>query len=195
MYTKDSLKKRFIPIYVKKDFVATGWLGVRIVGPQYVRFGKRSFDETVKELLKIIADDGKQPKPAPTPPPIPEKKPVEEKNNLIKPMKEEGQPIESTLKPPNKPVETWTRKDITQWFDQHHVPEELIDIYDFRRGTDLLLYGQCLRPDWQIEYTDMRTRYEQKYNTPLYRDQFVRLVSAINTLRPSPVHSKTCIIT
>ncbi|CAF5135155.1 unnamed protein product, partial [Rotaria magnacalcarata] len=35
MYTKDSQKKRFIPVYIKKEFVATGWLGVRIVGPQY----------------------------------------------------------------------------------------------------------------------------------------------------------------
>lgn len=186
IYAKDSLKRRFIPIYVKKDFVATGWLGVRIAGPQYIRFGKRSFDETIKELVKLIADDRKQPT---SDEPKPEEKPVVENNNMTKPKEE------IPLKPPNKPVEKWTKTDIAQWLAQHHVSQELIDIYDFQRGTDLLLYGQCLRPDWQIEYTDMRTRYEHKYHTPLYRDQFVRLVSAINTLRPSPIHSKTCIIT
>ncbi|CAF4490158.1 unnamed protein product, partial [Rotaria magnacalcarata] len=60
MYTKDSQKKRFIPVYIKKEFVATGWLGVRIVGPQYIRFEKRSFDDTAKELIKLIIEDETQ---------------------------------------------------------------------------------------------------------------------------------------
>ena len=201
MYAKDSLKKRFIPIYLKKDFVATGWLGVRIVGPQYVRFGKRSFDDTIKELVKIIADDSKQsgskkPKPAAAKPSLTttEIKPIENNDNPSNSVEETFRPIESDLTPPTKPVETWTKKEITLWLDQNHVQQELIDIYDFQYGTDLLLYGQCLRPDWQIEYADMRTRYEQKYNTTLYRDQFVRFVGAIQSLQPSRVTSKACII-
>ena len=204
MYTKDSLKKRFIPIYTKKDFTATGWLGVRIVGPQYVRFGKKSFDDTSKELIKLIHDDKKQQevdqKKETKPAPVFETKPVENTAIQTKPTENQIKPtennhIQSTLKPSSKkPVERWTKADITQWFDENSVHQDLIDLYDFRHGKDLLLYGQCLRPNWQIEYNDMRERYQGKYNTPLYRDQFVRFVGAINRLEPSEMNSKTCVI-
>ena len=202
MYAKDSLKKRFIPIYTKKDFMATGWLGVRIVGPQYIRFGKKSFDETVKELIKVILDDKKQQEPEPSKPtkrtsilpPVTESKPVDNTDTpLSKPM-ENNQITESELKSSSKPIEKWTRKDINQWFKENRIQQELIDLYDFQHGTDLLLYGQCLRPDWQVEYRDMRARYEQKHNTPLYRDHFVRFVGAVHRLHPSQTSSKTCVI-
>jgi len=224
MYAKDSLKKRFIPIYTKKDFAATGWLGVRIVGPQYIRFGKKSFDDTVKELIKLIQEDKKQEeseknketKPSSTSSPVIENKPIQNTNNQTKPNENnhiesnskptenddiesnpkptENNHIESNLKPSKKPIEKWTKKDIIQWFDDNHIHQELIDLYDFRHGKDLLLYGQCLRPDWQIEYNDIRERYQQKYNTKLYRDQFVRLVGAINGLQPSESNSRLCVI-
>lgn len=195
MYAKDSLKKRFIPIYMKKDFTATGWLGVRIVGPQYVRFGKKTFDETVKELVKIILDDKKQQetepiketKPTSTKPPV-----IDNTDNETKPV--ENIPIESNIKLPNKPTEQWTKKDITQWFNDNHIHQELVDLYDFHHGMDLLIYSQWLKSDWQIEYNDMRERYQQKYNTQLYRDQFVRLVSALHRLPPAKINSKACII-
>jgi len=217
MYAKDSLKKRFIPIYVKKDFQATGWLGVRIVGPQYIRFGKRPFDGTVKELMNIIFDDKtqkepdkqKETKPPPVvPPPVTETKPVQNANNLTEsnqgnPTKPNLEPIdddhtESNLKPSKKPIEKWSKKDITQWFNDNQIHQELVNVYDFRHGTDLLLYGQCLRPDWQIEYNDIKERYRQKYNSQLYRDQFVRFVGAVHRLQPSQSQpqsqSKLCII-
>jgi hypothetical protein len=213
MYTKDSLKKRFIPIYMNKEFTATGWLGVRIVGPQYIRFGKKSFEDTIKELSKIIHDDKKQQESEQTKPsPITENKPVTSTNNEIKPIENtnnEIKPIESTnneikpiennqtksnLKLSKKPIEQWTKKDVIQWFDDNYIHQELIDLYNFQNGKDLLLYGECLRPDWQIEYNDMRERYQKKYNTQLYRDQFVRFVGAMNRLQPSKSNSKLCII-
>jgi len=221
MYAKDSLKKRFIPIYMNKDFTATGWLGVRIVGPQYIRFGKRSFEDTIKELSKIIHDDKKQeseqtketkPSPVTENKPIIENKPVkstndetkpiESTNNQIKPIENtnnEIKPIEnnhteSNIKLPKKPTEKWTKKDVIQWFNDNYIHRELIDLYDFQNGIELLLYGECLRPDWQIEYNDMRERYKQKYNTQLYRDQFVRFVAVMNQLQPSKPNSKVCVI-
>ena len=159
--------------------------------------GKKSFDDTVKELIKLIHDDKQQqdsdknkeikpstnlPSQSPT---VIENKPVENTNNqttttTTKPIDDnDKEPIRNSIK---KPVEQWTKKDIIQWFDDNYIHQELIDLYDFRHGTHLLLYGQCLRPDWQIEYNDMRERYQQKYNTQLYRDQFVRLVSAIASI-------------
>ncbi|CAF0967863.1 unnamed protein product [Adineta ricciae] len=196
MYAKDSLKKRFIPIYVKKDFQASGWLGVRIVGPQYIRFEKRPFADTMKELLKLIFEDKtttvsapkEEIKPLP-PPPVTETKPTE---STVKPS--EPIPTLTDFKPLKKPVEQWTSKEISQWFSDNQIHRELVDIYDFKHGTDLLLYSQCLRPDWQIEYNDMKERYQQKYHTPLYRDQFVRFVGAMNRLKPSQSKSKTCVI-
>ncbi len=193
MYTKDSLKKRFIPIYMNKEFTATGWLGVRIVGPQYIRFGKKSFEDTIKELSKIIHDDKKQQESEQTKPsPITENKPVTSTNNEIKPI--ENNQTKSNLKLSKKPIEQWTKKDVIQWFDDNYIHQELIDLYNFQNGKDLLLYGECLRPDWQIEYNDMRERYQKKYNTQLYRDQFVRFVGAMNRLQPSKSNSKLCII-
>ncbi|CAF2967898.1 unnamed protein product [Rotaria sp. Silwood2] len=198
MYAKDSLKKRFIPIYIKKDFVATGWLGVRIVGPQYIRFEKKSFNDTIKELIKLIIEDKKHQEydkkkvaePSTTSPRVLENKPIENTNNQIKPN--EDNHIKANRKSSKKSVEQWTKEDIAQWFDDNCIHQELIDLYDFRHGIDLLLYGQCLRPDWQIEYNAISERYEEKYNTKLYRDQFVRFVGAVNRLQPS--NSKLCII-
>lgn len=206
MYAKDSLKKRFIPIFVQKEFVPTGWLGVRIVGPQHVRFGKRSFDETIKELSKLIMDDKKSPEtntqkppPAslidtkPAPPTDLGKKPVDTCNNLTDANEESiGKLLE-------KPVEKWTSADISQWFVAIRIPKELEELYCFSNGRDLLLYGQCLRPDWQSEYNDVRERYQKKYQTTLYREHFVRFVGAINRLASasspaSQSNSKLCLI-
>ena len=192
MYAKDSLKKRFIPIYTKKDFTATGWLGVRIVGPQYVRFGKKSFDDTIKELIKLIIEDKKQQQEI-KPPPVTEPKPIENSNNETKPT--ENRQTVSNVKPSSKkPVKEWTKSDITQWFNENSIHQGLIDLYDFQHGTELLLFTQCLRPDWQHEYNDVRERFKQKYDTLLYRDQFVRFVSAIHRLEPSQSNSKSCVI-
>ena len=215
MYAKDSLKKRFIPVYIKKEFTATGWLGVRIVGPQYIRFGKRSFDETVKELLNLIHDEKQsgqappkeQAKPTPS---VPETKPTDNVTSpantdepLLTAAQGSGAPKpsedhlpESSLKPLKKPVERWNKSDILQWFEQNQIRRELMDIYEFKHGTDLLLYGQCLRPDWQVEYTDVKERLQKKHQSPLYRDQFVRFVGALNRLQASAATSKsrTCVI-
>ncbi|CAF2114923.1 unnamed protein product [Rotaria magnacalcarata] len=196
MYTKDSQKKRFIPVYIKKEFVATGWLGVRIVGPQYIRFEKRSFDDTAKELIKLIIEDetqqesdkNKQTDQSAKPSPPIDNKPVDNTDNQIKPT--ENNDVNSVQTPLKKPIEQWKRKDITQWFYDNRIHKELADLYDFQCGTDLLLYGQCLRPDWQTEYQAISERYEQKYKKKLYRDQFVILVGAIHRLQPS--NSKLC---
>ena len=200
MYSKDSLKKRFIPIYTKKDFVATGWLGVRIVGPQYIRFGKKSFDETAKELIKLIASDKKEePSKETKPPPLQQQQqppvsvPIPSEENDSNEVKDEPT---RTIEPPNKPIREWTKKDINSWFQSNQIQRELADLCDFQCGTDLLLYRQCLQPNWQIEYNDMRKRYEQKYETELYRAQFVRFVGAIDRLQPSsvPRNKKPCVI-
>ncbi|CAF4655948.1 unnamed protein product [Rotaria sp. Silwood1] len=36
------------------------WLGIRIVDPQYDRFGKRSFGNTITIILNLIVDDDSQ---------------------------------------------------------------------------------------------------------------------------------------
>ncbi|CAF3460845.1 unnamed protein product [Rotaria sp. Silwood1] len=198
MYAKDVLKKRFIPIYVKKDFVATSWLGVRIVGPQYIRFEKKSFDDTIEEVIKLIIEDKKQQKsdknkvtePSTTSPPIIDNKSIEDIKNETKST--EDNHIKSNRNYSKIPVEQWKKENIAQYFDDNYIHQELIDLYDFRHGIDLLLYIQCLRPDWQIEYNAISERYEEKYNTKLYRDQFIRFVGAVHRLESS--NSKSCII-
>lgn len=201
MYAKDSLKKRFIPIYTKKDFTATGWLGVRIVGPQYIRFGKQSFEETVKKLLDLIHDDktsGEAPPQGQSKPPETTTSPPVTEEPLLTATQPptETNPPASGLKPVNKPVDKWTRPDVLQWFDQNQIRRELADVYDFKHGSDLLLYGQCLRPDWQAEYADVKERFQKKHQSVLYRDQFVRFVGALNRLEASAAKpkSRTCVV-
>lgn len=163
MYAKDSLKKRFIPIYAKKDFVATGWLGVRIVGPQYIRFGKKAFDDTIKELIKLIIEDPERKESEKQKSPVSpaEIKPIETQQTS-KPEKDDDSSEHDKIPLSNrKPIEQWTSKEIAQWFDENNISHELHDIYNFRNGTELLLYGKCLRSDWQVEYLDMRDRYSK----------------------------------
>ncbi|CAF1484609.1 unnamed protein product [Didymodactylos carnosus] len=201
MYTKDSLKKRFIPIYVQKDFQATGWLGIRVVGPQYIRFGKKSFDETMTELKKLILDDGKSEKKDSekhSVVPVTEKVETIEKQQTKNIEKELNKSDDYTKKVDEdndskitdemkqqliaKPISQWSTIDINNWFDQNHIRSELRYLYEFQTGDDLIFYSQSLKPDWQSEYIDIRDRYIKKYNKTLYKDQFVRLVSALDRL-------------
>ena len=203
MYAKDSLKKRFIPIFIQKDFVATGWLGVRIVGPQYIRFGKREFNQTVKELIKLIVEDKSENKNNTTklPPPADPKNSINDKNNndQITGTGNNDQIIESNARLPKKPIDQWVKKDVDQWLSDNRIDKDLIDLYQFGRGNDLILYAQCLRPNWQNEYNDVRERYQKKYDNILYRDQFARFVGALQCLETewkvsSKKNSKLCII-
>ncbi|CAF0859907.1 unnamed protein product [Rotaria sp. Silwood1] len=174
MYTKDSLKKRFIPVYVKRDFVASGWLGVRIVGPQYIRFGKKSFEATIKDLVKLIFEDKseksskhKDSTMSVTVPPVAIKPNENDKSNEESPKddhdisNQSNCEITPVLVPNPKPIDEWNSKDITDWFDANKVRYELKEMYDFQCGTELLLYGQCLRPDWQSEYVDIGEKENQ----------------------------------
>ncbi|CAF4453055.1 unnamed protein product [Rotaria sp. Silwood2] len=157
MYARDTLKKRFIPIYLKNDFVANSWLGIRIVGAQYIRFGKRSFGDSITEILNLMVDNPSQ----------------KQKQNALKQTKmsttlatdpidiqdkildkhldkSQDQPIElilNTVTNQPKPIEQWTFEDIDQWFHQNTIEPKLKDLYRFQHATDLLLYGQCLQSD------------------------------------------------
>jgi len=53
-YVTDTLKKDFIPVYIDADYKATGWLGIRIAGSKYIRFGKADFTDKYHELLSMI---------------------------------------------------------------------------------------------------------------------------------------------
>lgn len=189
MYTTDSLKKRFIPIYVKRDFMASGWLGVRIVGPQYIRFGKKSFEITFKDLVKLILDEksfkkndsknslvdnGLQMKLNED-----EKSVQDSLTNGHENLNQFDNEMETTSILNDKPIETWNSNDIANWFDARKVRQELMEMYDFQYGTELLLYVQCLRSDWQTEYLDVREQFSNRYVTILYRNEFVRLVAAL----------------
>ena len=107
----------------------------------------------------------------------------------------EDNSIPETVIPSKQPVEKWAKKDIHNWFQSNQIQRELADLYNFQHGTDLLLYGECLRPNWQNEYNEIKERYQQKYNRVLYRDEFVRFVGAINRLeKSSSTRSKACVI-
>ncbi|CAF0869827.1 unnamed protein product [Rotaria sordida] len=188
MYTKDSLKKRFIPVYVKRDFVASGWLGVRIVGPQYIRFGKKSFEATVNDLMKLIFEDKseksskhKDSKVSVTVPYVEIKPDENDKSNEELPrydhenFNQSSNEIMPVLVSNPKLIEKWNSNDIANWFDANKVRCELKEMYDFQCGTELLLYGQCLRSDWQSECLDVQEQFSKRYNTVLYRNEFVRL--------------------
>ncbi|CAF2690374.1 unnamed protein product [Rotaria sp. Silwood2] len=209
MYAKDSLKKRFIPVYVKRDFVASGWLGVRIVGPQYIRFGKKTFEETIKDLVKLVFEDkneknskSKDSKVPITAPSVENKSDENNKPNQELPKDDHENPNQSNhgitqvSLPKSKPIKKWNSKDIADWFDANKVSCELREMYNFQCGTELLLYGQCLRPDWQSEYIDIREQFSKRYNASLYRNEFVRFVTAINQLEQLQTKpaSSTCTI-
>ncbi|CAF3777851.1 unnamed protein product [Rotaria sordida] len=192
MYARDTLKKRFIPIYLKNDFVANSWLGIRIVGAQYIRFGKRSFGDSITEILNLMDDNTsqkqkqnvfKQTQMLTTP--IADPVNVQDKildKNLHTSQNRSIELIMNAVAGQTKPIEQWTFEDINQWFEQNNIESKLKDLYRFQHGNDLLLYGQCLQPNWQYEYADMRERYTREYNEILYRDQFVLLVGALNRL-------------
>lgn len=193
MYTKDSLKKKFIPIYVKKEFTATGWLGVRIVGPQYIRFGKKSFESTIKELVKLILEDTKDKssktkdsKASPATD-LPVKAKTDEQTETVNQdlPKEENEIITTATQSNFTSAKIWNATDIANWFDGNKIRPELKEMYDFQCGTELLLYGQCLKPDWQSEYLDVREQYSKRFGTTLYRNEFVRLVTAFDKLEKS----------
>ena len=182
MYARDTLKKRFIPVYLKKDYVASSWLGIRIVGPQYIRFGKRSFGDTITEILNFIVDEGS----------VRLKSSTTVLTNtfnfpeLTSDKRSEENPVRSISLHSNrgtKSIEQWTADDIDRWFHENRIDQKLKDLYQFEYTTDLLLYAHCLHPDWQQEYADMRERFMREYNQILYRDQFVRLVGALFRLR------------
>lgn len=209
MYAKDSLKKRFIPVYVKRDFAATGWLGVRIVGPQYIRFGKKTFEATVKELVKLIFEDKSEKsstkKDSKAPVVDSSVKVASDENeksdrDLIKEDPENShQNNEKTMQVAinnSKQIKIWNSNDIVNWFDTNKIRHELKEMYDFHSGTELLLYAQCLRQDWQSEYLDIREQFSKRYGVVLYRNEFVRFVSAINKLEPLQTKSvsSTCTI-
>lgn len=185
MYAKDSLKKRFIPIFTQKDFTATGWLGVRIVGPQYVRFGKRAFEQTVSELIKLIFDEKTtEQKPSTSETKVstdPKKTEVAENPNKSNPTETINKEKEAKLL--KKPLKDWSREDVIQYLSINSVDKDLIEIYQFSDGYNFLIYGECLSPNWQAEYDDVRQRYLQKYEKILYRDDFVRLVGAVRNLQ------------
>ncbi|CAF2932855.1 unnamed protein product [Rotaria sp. Silwood2] len=193
MYARDTLKKRFIPIYLKNDFVASSWLGIRIVGAQYIRFGKRSFGDTITEILNLMLDNPsqKQKQNAFKQTKIPTTlvaDPINIQDKILDKNlgKSQDRPVElimNTVTNQIKSIEQWTSEDINQWFEQNTIESKLKDLYRFQHGTDLLLYRQCLRPNWQHEYADMRERYAREYNEILYRDQFVLLVGALDRLQ------------
>ncbi|CAF4783901.1 unnamed protein product, partial [Rotaria socialis] len=209
MYAKDSLKKRFIPVYVKRDFAATGWLGVRIVGPQYIRFGKKPFEATVKELVKLIIEDKSEKsstkKNSKTPVVDSSVKAESNENEKSDPdlTKEEpenlhqsNQKITQVAVNNSKPIKIWNSNDIFDWFDTNKIRHELKEMYDFHSGTELLLYAQCLRQDWESEYLDIREQFSKRYGVVLYRNEFVRFVTAIKKLEPLQTKpaSSTCTI-
>ena len=182
MYARDTLKKRFIPVYLKKDYVASSWLGIRIVGPQYIRFGKRSFGDTITEILNFIVEEDSNRTKVSThlltntfvfPDFSPEKQ-CEEKT--IRSMT-------SQSNKETKSIEQWASAEIDQWFYENKIDFKLKELYQFQYATDLLLYAQCLHPDWQQEYVDIRERFFKEYNRIFYRDEFVRFVGALFRLR------------
>ncbi|CAF3670704.1 unnamed protein product [Rotaria socialis] len=148
MYAKDSLKKRFVPVYLTRDFPASSWLGVRIVGPQYIRFGKKPFDVTVKDLKKLILEEKgdknlktKDSKVSAIEPPSETKEDENSKSNEDSPKQDPENSNQSThetkpiSKPDSKPIETSNSQDIADWFDGNKVRPELKKI-DFSGFTE-----------------------------------------------------------
>ncbi|CAM4797826.1 unnamed protein product [Rotaria magnacalcarata] len=151
MNAKGSLKKRFVPVYLTRDFVTSSQLGVRIVGPQHIRFGKKPFDVTIKDLIKLILEDKGEKnlktndsKVSVIEPPSETKEDENNKSNEDSSKQDpenSNQPIHE-IKSISKPTETCNSQDIADWFVANKVRPELKKMYDFQCGTELLLYGQ-----------------------------------------------------
>ncbi|CAF1536758.1 unnamed protein product, partial [Didymodactylos carnosus] len=55
-YATDTLRKRFIPIYIDQGYQCGGWLGIRIAGLKYICFGdgEEKFKNSFRDLLNTI---------------------------------------------------------------------------------------------------------------------------------------------
>lgn len=161
-YVTDTLKKEFIPIYVDTDFKASGWLGIRIAGSQYIRFGKNDFTDTYKELLSIINKSHS----------------TVTSSHLI------SLPLPNKISPD---IKEWTEKEITQWFTDNNIMSELCQFYQFQNGNELLLYSEAMQTlSWLNEYENIQLKFREKFKGPdqqLSTHQFIKFVNALKSLQ------------
>lgn len=168
-YTVDRLNKRFIPVFVNKDFRPPSWLDIRIAGRQYIRFEKKPFDTCGNELMQLILDNplGEKSDQNKSNQPLvgsstSEKKPIENTNKSEVKSTDDNNHFQADQNSSSKSVEKWTRRDVAQWFRDNHIHQELADLYDFQSGVDILVYAQCLQPTWEDEYKALNEQYEEK---------------------------------
>ncbi|CAF0994584.1 unnamed protein product [Didymodactylos carnosus] len=180
-YAIDRKQKRILPIYVGSEYVASGWLGIRIEGPQYVRFGKKSFEETIEQLTNMIVVET-QPKTEPVHYETPERNSVHVESNIAEHVELAQKSIENTS------VALWSADDIVQWARIENISLELIMLLNFRTGKVLMKYGKLVLKNENDEYIVVSQRFQQKYNKTLYREEFAQFLCAIENLIRNQQH-------
>ncbi|CAF4363395.1 unnamed protein product, partial [Didymodactylos carnosus] len=154
-YPKYPLKKRIIPIYLTNDYEARGWLGIMIAGQKHIRFGRKTFDSTIIELIKRITDC------------VPAKTTIQNRAESARVTT-----CASRQQQPRKSVDHWTLEDINHWFSLNHIQPELRSLFTLPTGTAMVRYADYLKCNDKKEYEAKCTKFEDKYHKKLDADQF-----------------------
>ncbi|CAF3696239.1 unnamed protein product [Rotaria sp. Silwood1] len=146
----------------KKDFQATGWLGIRLAShPKYIRFGRQDFDSAFTELQATLFQNRS-------------KLPIN--HHEAGPKQQETQVH----------LKQWTVTEIECWFHNNGILCELYQFYGFQNGNQLLLYAEALKnTDWLKEYEDVQQGFENKFKKQqltLSTHQFIKFVDALREL-------------
>lgn len=82
-----------------------------------------------------------------------------------------------------KSIMTWTQHDIHHWFDEQNISKEIRDMYQFKTGTQMITYAECLNNGWLKQYERYASRYAQRYQgKELLEHEFALFVSALKQL-------------
>ncbi|CAF1201655.1 unnamed protein product [Adineta steineri] len=198
-YASDTLKKRIVPIYAPNQlYRASGWLGIRIAGQKYIHFGRKPFDDAVKELASMVDTDQKplviSSPPQHSQPQLPPPTPLCSSQSV--PCSSRSAPCSSSKTMTNKIIakeenklmilNDWTAKDIRKWFDENHIHANLITLYadQFQNGTSLIIYARHLKLFYRYEYIRIFTKYYKLFHGKrLDTFDFITFVDALYRLR------------
>jgi hypothetical protein len=180
-YATDALKKRIVPVYApNQQYRASGWLGIRIAGQKYIHFGRKLFNDAIKEISSMIVTDQKQLviSSPPPPPPPPQTVTSSSSEKISEKILEEEKKLST--------VKDWTTKDIRQWFDDNHIHQDLITLYadQFHTGTALIVYARHLKLFYRYEYIRVVAKYHKTFQEKTFDTlDFITFVDALYRLR------------
>lgn len=170
-YAADTLRKRIIPVYAPySQYRANGWLGIRIAGQKYVHFGRKLFNDAVKELFTMIFNEQT------------EKISIRPSPNVQIDSSSSNNEISSKV----FSLKSWTNDDVKKWFEENRIEKNLTLLLAdrFETGTALIVYARHLKYFYRNEYSRIYVKYQQTFDgKKLETFDFVAMVDAFYRFR------------